>query len=190
MQTQSDTELVKLSLQNPEKFGQIVERYQAKLLRYIRRFSGVSLECAEDILQETFLKAYRYLNDFDQNLSFNSWIYRIAHNETVNYLRKNKQKTVALDVPDEDGKMLADILTTDFDLEAQIGSENLAVQVRELLQTLSADFREVLILRYLEEKSYQEISEILKKPEGTVSTLLNRAKAQFKMLAEKNNLTI
>jgi len=188
MQPQTDLELVRLSLQNSENFGLLVERYQGRLFRYIRRFSGVSVECAEDILQETFLKIYRYLNDFDQDLGFGSWAYRIAHNETVNHLRKNRQPIVSLDMPDEDGKMLADVLATDFDLADHIGKKDLAKKTRKILQGLSPDFREVIVLRYLEEKSYQEISEILKKPEGTVSTLLNRAKTQFKMLAEKNNL--
>lgn len=190
MQTPNDSELVRLSLKDSENFGLIVERYQAKLLRYIRRFSGVSLECAEDILQETFLKAYRYLNDFDQALSLGNWIYRIAHNESVNYLRKNRQSFISLDMPDEDGKVLADILATDFDLAEHVSKRDLSQKTRQILKSLSPDFREVIVLRYLEEKSYQEISEILKKPEGTVSTLLNRAKAQFKILAEKNHLII
>jgi len=188
MQTPSDVEIVRLSLVDSENFVLIVERYQAKLLRYIQRFSALSLESAEDVLQETFIKAYRYLNDFDQELSFGSWIYRIAHNETVNYLRRNKQQNVSLDMPDEEGKILADVLADDFDLAEEIEKQDLGAEVRHILQNLSTDFREVLILRYLEQKSYQEISQILKKPEGTVSTLLNRAKVQFKMLVEKNNL--
>ncbi len=188
MSTKTDLKLVKLSLQDPENFRGIVTRYEQKLFRYIRRFGGLGVECTEDILQETFIKAYRYLNDFDQELSFSSWIYRIAHNETVNYLRKNKNKTIALDVPDEEGKILLDILADDLDLEQEMQKKDLSVEVRNILINLSVDFREVLILRYLEQKSYQEISAILKKPEGTVATLINRAKVQFKKLAQKNNL--
>ena len=84
----SDQELVVQALFDPEAFSQIIERYQDKLLRYIMRISNVSVQDAEDILQETFIKAYSNLNDYDHSLQFSSWIYRIAHNQTISSYRK------------------------------------------------------------------------------------------------------
>ena len=86
--TKTDAELVALTLKDQEVFLHLVNRYQDKLFRYIRRITGVSMECAEDILQEAFIKIYRNLNDFDPDLSFSSWVYRITHNEALNHLKK------------------------------------------------------------------------------------------------------
>jgi len=83
-----DCELVRLSLENADFFAQIVQKYEKPLLRYLLRISNVSLEEAEDLLQEIFIKVYQNLWDFDESLKFSSWIYRIAHNETISAWRK------------------------------------------------------------------------------------------------------
>lgn len=187
----TDVELVKLALKDQEEFAQLMERYEEKLLRYIRRFAGLSQECAEDVLQEAFLKIYRNLNDFDTSLKFSSWAYRIVHNETINYIRKhNDKKTVGLETDDPDIVSLIDILESDTDVSGDVAKKELSEKVRHVLATLPAHYREILVLRFLEDMDYSEISDILKKPMGTVATLLNRAKASFKQLALENNLTL
>ncbi|MDD5489902.1 MAG: sigma-70 family RNA polymerase sigma factor, partial [Candidatus Moranbacteria bacterium] len=77
----TDEEMVALTLKNQDYFACLVERYEPKLMRYIRRISAATQEDAEDLLQDVFVKVYRNLNDFDQKLKFSSWIYRIAHNQ-------------------------------------------------------------------------------------------------------------
>ena len=187
--SKTDSELVSLTLVDQEVFLYLMERYEESLLRYIRRFSGVSKENAEDILQEVFIKVYRNLNDFDQDLSFSSWIYRIAHNETINQLKKiNKEKTIPLETDDEGVVSLIDILENDVDIAKEVEKKDLQQKVQKILLMLSPAFREILILKFIEDKSYEEISDILEKPIGTVGTLINRAKIQFKQIAEKNNL--
>src|SRR3989339_1384271 len=96
----TDEELVSLSLQNQDNYLFLIRRYQDKLLRYIQRISNVSLEDAEDILQEVFIKVYYKLNDFDPDLKFSSWIYRITHNQVISHYRKTqaRPKTVELNV--------------------------------------------------------------------------------------------
>ena len=86
----TDEELVKLALQKQEHFVYLINRYQHKLLRYIKRISNFSVEETEDILQEVFIKVYRNLEGFDQSLKFSSWIYRIAHNQTISHFRKSR----------------------------------------------------------------------------------------------------
>ena len=99
----SDNELVTLTLENKDNFSYLIERYEKKLYRYIWRLTGLSKECCEDILQETFIKIYRNINNFDQRLKFSSWAYRITHNEALNYVRKYKgEKTVGLESDDSD----------------------------------------------------------------------------------------
>jgi len=188
----TDSELVSLTLKDSEAFLFLVERYEEKLLRYVRRFAGLGRQCAEDVVQEVFLKTYRNLNDFDQSLSFSSWIYRIAHNEAVNYLKKlSGKQTVGLEGDDENVVSLIDVLASDIDLVKTLKKKEIVKMVQNVLSGMSEKYREILVLKFLEEKDYLEISDILKKPMGTVATLINRAKAQFRKVAEAldiNNL--
>ena len=174
-ETKNDIELVKASLEDRQAFLHIMERYEGKLLAYIRRISGLNKEDAEDVLQEVFLKTYTNLNAFNQKLKFSSWIYRIARNETISEARKRKARPVYY-FEDKDLVRIADGLEVDVDL---IKSED-AEDVRNVIESLDKKYREVLVLKFLEEKDYNEISDILKKPVGTVGTLINRAKKKFK----------
>ena len=187
----TDNELAALTLENEENFLYLMERYEQKLLRYVRRFTGVSHECAEDILQESFFKIYRNLNDFDTNLKFSSWAYRITHNEAINYIRKHKNKTdknVSIDAESDDTMSLLEVLSSDDDVQIAAQSKELQEKVRQILKKLKKKYQEVLILKYLEDQDYAEISDILKKPMGTIATLMNRAKKQFKELAQEENI--
>ena len=94
IEKKSDAELVLLALKNQQFFEHLVHRYEKKLARYVRRFSGLDNESTEDVLQEVFIKIYVNLNDYDASYTFSSWAYRIAHNETINFLRKNKKNIV------------------------------------------------------------------------------------------------
>lgn len=187
----TDEDLMRLSVGNSSAFAELVYRWQSPLLRYVVRFSGASHECAEDIVQNSFLKIYKNLYGFDYSLKFSSWAYRITHNETLNHLRKEKN-LVPLDgkVGDEDSLKLIEILTDETDIEKELSKKEEIKKIQKVLKNLSPDFREILVLKYLEDKSYDEISDILKKPAGTVATLIHRAKEQLKTLAQKNNLTI
>ncbi len=185
-----DAELVKKALVNPDNFALIIERYEKKLLRYLSYSTGVDQGQAEDILQETMIKVYRNLNGFNQDLSFSSWIYRIAHNEALNYLRKNKKQfaVVSLDGEDEGNIALLKVLANDVDIPAAMAEKELAGKVREILNLMKEDYREFLVLRFLEDYDYQEISDILKKPIGTVGVMLARAKEDFRRIVKKFNL--
>ncbi|QQR82960.1 RNA polymerase sigma factor [Candidatus Peregrinibacteria bacterium] len=158
-------------------------------MRYIQRISSVSLESAEDILQEVFIKVYRNLNDYDPQFSFSPWIYRIAHNETINSFKKlNKLKTIPLETDEKDAAQLIQMLQSDDDLPQALATKEHQEKVQSALQLLTPAYRDVLILRYLEDMDYQQISDVLHKPIGTVATLINRAKYQFKDIALKLNL--
>lgn len=176
--THTDEELVALALVNQEYFGEIMERYTAPLSRYIIRLIPSFRNTIDDVLQEVFIKIYLNLNSFDPALKFSSWAYRITHNHTISLLRREKSRpqTVSTDNDEYDffERYKADGLPNEN--EIRYAKEEVAYVLGELDQK----YREVLILRYLEEKDYEEISDILKKPLGTVGTLLLRAKAVFK----------
>ncbi len=178
----TDEELVSRTLENPEVYALLVERYEKKLLRYIMRILSGTKEDAEDILQDVFLSAYKNLNDFDQELKFSSWIYRIAHNKVISHFRKvtARPKTMTY----EGDSQLLNILASEEDIAKSMEKRHDAGEVRNILDELDEKYREVLFLKFLEEKDYKEISDILEKPMGTVATLINRAKKQFKEKVE------
>ncbi|HOZ56447.1 MAG: ECF RNA polymerase sigma factor SigW [Parcubacteria group bacterium ADurb.Bin316] len=173
----SDEDIVKLALQNQDYFLHIINRYQLRLFNFIRRITNASTEDAEDLLQEIFLKIYLNLNDFDRGLKFSSWAYAIARNQVISHHRKLQARaeghTVALE--DESVKQIA----ADFDIKNNIDLQCLRENIFKILDNLDDKYREVLVLKFLEEKSYQEISDIIKKPIGTVGSMMNKAKTEF-----------
>ena len=176
----SDVELVELSLDNPDHFLCLTKRYESKLLFYIMRISKFSREDAEDVLQEVFIKTYYNLNGFDKELKFSSWIYRIAHNESVSAIRKKVVRpTISLEV--EDLERFGDA----FDMTKDIDNSFDRKMIDQALSRLDEKYREVLILRYLDEKEYVEIADILKKPTSTIGNLILRGKKLFKEEYEK-----
>ena len=182
----SDEELVRLALKNQDYYYCLVSRWENKILRYILKISSATKEDAEDILQDAFISAYKSLNDFDRNLKFSSWIYRIARNKTISFWRKSKirPKTVSSD----DDLELFKLVSGDDDLAKELEKKCDSRQIKNILKNLKEKYREILILKFLEEKSYREISDILKKPMGTVATLLSRAKKKFKKEAMRQGI--
>ncbi len=170
-----------------DAFYCIVEKYEQKLLKYILRITNVSYEDAENILQEVFIKAYTKINSYNSNYSFSSWIYRIAHNHTIDYYKKNsKKETVNLEW--DDNINFLNLLESDENILENIWKKELNKKIWEIINSLDIKYKEILILKFLEEKNYKEISDILKIPEWTVATLINRWKKQFREKAEEQNL--
>jgi len=180
----SDSELVALTLEEQSYFKCLMDRYEPKLKRYILRISNVSLEEAEDILQDVFLKVYKNLNGFDADLKFSSWIYRITHNEVISQHRKAQARPRLTEISED----IIKNIRSEFNLEAEIHNTHLATLISAALDNLKPVHREVLILKFFEEKSYEEISDILKKSTGTVATLIRSAKKEFKEKWPKDNL--
>jgi len=184
----TDEELVKLALEDQAVFLWLVERYRAKLLRYINRLTNVNDDDAEDILQDVFIKVYLNLNDFNGDLKFSSWIYRITHNQVISRHRRLKARPEGylIDIEDQAARNLA----AEIDIEASADLELLKKKIKLILGFLEERYREVLVLKFLEEKNYQEISDIIKKPGGTVASLINRAKQAFKKELLKQNINL
>lgn len=174
----SDEELVSLSLAGKDSFAELIVRYQDKLTRYIRRISNCSSQDIEDILQEVFIKVYQNLNNFDPSLKFSSWIYRITHNEVISWFRKHNVRPQGHAV--EASEEVFERLVSDTDIAADLDTKYLRDHLVSALSKIDQKYREVLVLQYFEDKSYQEISDILKRPMGTVATLVSRAKRKLK----------
>lgn len=171
-QEKTDAEIIDLAKKDADFFGVLMGRYEAPLLRYIRRISSFDRDDAEDILQEAFIKAYRSLNDFDHDSKFSSWMYRIVHNQTIDTARKRKLRSV-VSIDEHD---LGQILRAATDIERETARKQDLAEIDAAIRSLPETYREALILRFLEEKSYEEIMDILRLPKGTVATLISRGK--------------
>lgn len=185
-QNKTDEELAALSVKDQGFFCCLINRYQNKLLRYVIRLSGVSKEEAEDILQEVFIRVYQNLNDFDPELKFSSWIYRITHNQVISNYRRLKARPQSVDWELADD--ILNSIASDLDLEKEVNHKYLRESIEKILASMDKKYREILVLRFFEEKSYQEMSDILKKPLGTVATLMNRAKRHFRDEANRQRI--
>ncbi len=162
-----------------DAFGELVERYQEKLLRYARKFL-FDVEDGADTVQDVFLKAYENIQSFDATRRFSPWIYRIAHNEFVNALKKKQASRTIF---------AFDIDTVFPHLTAAETSDSAAIEndLRSTLEghlgKLDTKYREPLVLYYFESMDYKEISEILRIPVSTVGVRLARGRAILQNIA-------
>ncbi len=179
----SDEELVLKSLENIDFFEVLIDRYERKLANYVMRISNFCPETVEEILQNVFLSVWKNLNGFSSSLKFSSWIYRIAHNETISEFRKFKSRgeKKKIELTDELFIPAKDDFCLEFDQKLTVKS------IHKILQKMDGKYREILILKFLEEKNYDEISDILKIPLGTVATRINRAKTKFRKVSQNEN---
>jgi RNA polymerase sigma-70 factor (ECF subfamily) len=159
-------------------FASLVYAHQTAVFNIAYRLTG-DREVARDLTQETFLRAFRALDTFDQNRPFAPWLYRIATNLSINWVKRAQVPTVPLDsrlsTDEADGERLQ---IPDLSAEPAANLERTETQawIRREILMLPPDYRAVVELRHFQELSYQEISETLNLPLGTVKTRLFRAR--------------
>lgn len=158
-----------------DSYGALIERYEKKLTRYGRRFL-YDYDDIEDVVQEVFLKAYTHINSFDTKRSFSSWIYRIAHNEYINVLKK-KKSTSFFSLFEFD-TFFPHLVAGKSPYDEAIEKEE-KVRVENAVAKLDVKYKEPLLLFLYEDKSYEEISDILEIPKATVGVRIMRAKKQL-----------
>jgi RNA polymerase sigma-70 factor, ECF subfamily len=180
----SDQDLVTKTIKNKQAFAAIVHRYEAPLLRYLFRLGCKDAAAAQDLLQEIFIKTFVHLYDYDHSLQFSSWIYRIAHNEIVSYFRKERIRPSVLTRGED--YFLFENIVDDAALIEQKNQGYAAPEIAKAVGQLEPKYRDVIILKFFEEKSYEEISDIMQIPQGTVATLISRAKKKIKICLEKS----
>ena len=184
--TPTDQELVAATLKDRQVMGLLVERYEKPLIRYIARLGVSDSDTIKDILQESFIKAYLNLNGYDAAQSYSAWMYRIVHNETINYFRSIKNRPLPVE-HEEDLEIFAQI-ADELDIAHEADKLRLRTVIQHAVEKLEPKYKDVIILCFFEEKSYDEMSDILELPQGTVATYLNRAKVQLRQTLEKAHL--
>lgn len=181
----SDEKIVGLIVAgDKEKYGEIIERYQGKLFGYIKNLTNQNTMEVEDLVEDTLISAYQNLNGFDTSKKFSSWIYRIAHNKVVDFFKKKQIKSQEIDSGDEILEIGKQKLIEELEIEKES-----KVVVNKAVENLEIKYKEVILLYYFEEKSYEEISDILHIPVSNVGVLLYRAKILLKkiLIVNKNN---
>ena len=172
-ETLSDEEVLIRSRTERNFFAYIIERYKDKLRAYIKRKSYASPEDIDDLLQNIFIKVYKNMKEFDSSLRFSSWIYRIAYNEMIDWYRKEK-RTPHVSFGADDA--LISSLSSEDDTSHTALSLERKKAVIEALSSLDPIYQDIIELRFYEENSYEEISDILQIPPGTVALRLSRVK--------------
>jgi RNA polymerase sigma-70 factor (ECF subfamily) len=174
-----DEELVEhVRTEDQEAYAEVVKRYQMKLLRYAESLVGDG-QMAEDVVQEAFIKVYKNLRGFNVKKKFSSWIYRIVHNEAINELKREK-RFVSL----EANRWVDEKYDNGENVEGEFSKGEIKKMVGGCLKKLPIKYREPVVLFYLEEKSYEEIGDILRMPVGTVGTRMRRGKKILRKLCK------
>ncbi|MCK5044870.1 RNA polymerase sigma factor [Candidatus Parcubacteria bacterium] len=165
-----------------EPFGALVQRYEAKITRYAKRFL-FNYNDIEDLVQNVFLKAYVNIQSFDRSRKFSSWLYRIAHNEFINTIKKKGKEPLPFFDPDT----IFPHPVAKENIEKDIDNKELRQTLEKYLNKLNPKYREPLVLYYFEEFNYKEIADILHIPIATVGVRLRRGRKTMKSLCEKLN---
>lgn len=176
---------------DPAAWEEIVQKYNRRIYNICYRFAGSS-DDAQDLTQEVFIKMYRTLNSYDtERGAFMTWVTTITRNLLVDHFRKGKQDRVtdSLDgatSEHEDAQPLSEkIEDKGLPPDAQVQSRETRETVHQALQKLSPELREAVILRDLQDMDYKEIAAVLKVPEGTVKSRINRGRAELARLLQR-----
>jgi len=182
----TDEELIKRFQRGDEDaFTQLVRRFKDPLTNYVYRFLG-ELDRANDVVQETFLRLYHYRHAYTRDAKFATWLYKVASNITKTELRReyvSRRYLVHGISSDNDGEWATDeFLDRDSTPDTQVDSTMKMRLVQQALMQISAAYREVVILRDIQQMSYEEITEITGLGLGTVKSRINRGRAQLQKL--------
>ena len=181
MKNTSDEDIVSLVIAGDvDAYADIMLRYETKLHRYVTYIIHDSTT-AHDVVQETFIKTYQNLQGFNPRYKFSSWIYRIAHNEAMNAIKKNKHVT------DDDINEMPEI-GYDPRIDEVIDEDLLKDNVHKCLARLDPKYREVVQLVYLEGMKYDDVSDVLHIPTSTVGVRLSRAKDKLREICNKKGV--
>ncbi len=183
----TDEELIKeFQNGNVEAFEELVKRYKDPLFNYVSRMLKDRVY-AEDIVQETFVRVYKNRDRYRQIAKFSTWIYTIAINLTKTEIRRqNLRRFFSLSGSSDNGKTL-ELPDNKVNLEKSAEDTIMGERIKDAIDNLPKTFREVIILRDIQELSYEEISKIVGVPLGTIKSRVNRGRTRLqKMLMDLN----
>ncbi len=168
-------------------FRELLCRYERPVFSLIFRMVR-DRALAEDLAQETFIRAFRAISSYNPRYKFSSWIFKIANNHTIDHLRKRRLDTVSIDgsphavTGEEEAQTRLVVESTGEAPDRYVEQRELGSQIEQAIGELRPEYRTVVLLRHIEGYSYEEIADIMDLPLGTVKTYLHRARAELKGL--------
>ncbi len=185
---EEDTALIRRALGGDQKaFKRLRLKYYDAIYNAIYRMIRDKEEVT-DLTQEAFIKAFTSLGSFNEEYAFSTWLFKIATNNCIDYIRKKKLQTFSIDKPIEskDSDYTFEIPDTTYEADSELISEQRKKFLEDAISSLPPRYRQVIVLRHVEEKEYQEIAELLKLPLGTVKAHIFRARELlYKKLRDK-----
>ncbi len=163
-----------------EAFSVIVTRYRERIHQFIFRYTKNHLD-SEDLVQETFLRVFRSRNSYERIARFSTWLFTIARNLIRNqYKRSQRMQMVSLtQTDDHDQEMTIDLPDTGISVDEQLHLSMTMAHLQKSLDAIPADFRDVLVMRDVQQLTYEEIMEVTRLPMGTVKSRINRGRARL-----------
>lgn len=184
-----DQELVALAIKKDQAaFQKLMTKYKDSIYFMVLKMIRDKND-AEDVTMESFGKAFNNLPKYDPKYAFSTWLFKIATNNCIDFIRKKRLETTSLDKPisgDDGDEMKIDVQSETLDPEEKLVKKQRAVSVRGTIEKLDEKYRHLIKLRYYEEYSYDEIASELDIPLGTVKAQLFRAKELLYKMMEKN----
>ena len=181
-----DRELASLAARDRDgAFRELLSRYERPVFALVYRMVR-NREQAEDLAQETFIRAFGAIGSFDPSYRFSNWIFKIANNLTIDHLRRRKLDTVSIHgsadatTPEDEARTSISLASHDERPDEYVENRELGAQLEEAIGRLRPEYRTVTLLRHVDGYSYDEIADLLQLPLGTVKTYIHRARLELK----------
>ena len=186
----SDQDLVRLCLRSDERAArELVDRFERPVFSLVYRMVR-DRELAEDLTQEVFVRTFNNLQRYDRSYKFSSWLFKIAYNLTVDHLRKKQVKTISMHgspdavTPERQEATSLSLESDEESPDAMVEARELAGYLEDAIGKLRPEYRTAILLRHVEGRPYEEISDIMGVPLGTVKTYIFRARRELRDLLE------
>lgn len=185
----TDIELIAKAIGGREDgFEELVRRYQRPITSYVYRMLG-DYDASLDVTQEVFIKVYNSLERYSSDYKFSTWLYRIAHNAAIDYMRRNSHVSQSLESENADGAYQLQIESKNPTPEQERERTEWRNEIDAVVKCLPTAYRELILLRHSQDLSYDEIAEITELPLGTVKNRLFRAREMMREMFIERGFT-
>jgi len=185
----TDGELIDKAIGGREDgFEELVRRYQRPIIGYVYRMLN-NYDASLDVTQEVFIKVYNSLERYSSEYKFSTWLYRIAHNAAIDYMRRNSAHTQSIEAENADGSYQLQIESPNPTPEQERERTELRQEIESVVKCLPTVYRELILLRHSQDLSYDEIAEVTNLPLGTVKNRLFRAREMMREIFVERGFT-
>jgi len=176
----TDGDLIVAAIHGREDgFEELVRRYQRPITGYVYRMLN-NYDASLDVTQEVFIKVYNSLERYSSEYKFSTWLYRIAHNAAIDYMRRNSVNQQSIETENADGTYQLQIESSQPNPEQERERSEWRKEIETVVKCLPQVYRELILLRHAQDLSYDEIAEITNLPLGTVKNRLFRAREMMR----------